>query len=233
MDRQELEQLLDATVSSAGFSLFDYQPAVGNKGVLRIFVFRKNRESPLPALDDCSAIARTLLDHPLVDQFIPGDSTLEVSTPGVNRPLKTFEHFIGAVGERVRIKWRPAGLELCGSRSEGNALEDTNSKSAPASQVELGVVSEVLEATDSLSDATVLNSETGLNSESASQRSQANPAGPVIVLRREASSKKGKKQRKNDSSRNASEVLQSEVPDAIARIPLNSIVEAHVDFAFD
>ena len=83
MDRQELEQILKVAVSSAGFSLFDFQPAQGDRGVLRVFVFRTDRESPLPALDDCSTIARSLLDHPLVEQFIPGDSTLEVSTPVV------------------------------------------------------------------------------------------------------------------------------------------------------
>jgi ribosome maturation factor RimP len=38
---------------------------------------------------------------------IPGRYTLEVSTPGLERALRTPEHFAGAVGEQVRVKSKP------------------------------------------------------------------------------------------------------------------------------
>lgn len=41
---------------------------------------------------------------------IPGQFTLEVSSPGLERPLRTAEHFRRAIGETVSIKTRP-GLE--------------------------------------------------------------------------------------------------------------------------
>ena len=42
--------------------------------------------------------ASKVLDH--IDPF-PGAYTLEVSSPGIDRPLRTFEHFSNAVGEDV------------------------------------------------------------------------------------------------------------------------------------
>ena len=40
---------------------------------------------------------------------IPGKYTLEVSSPGVERTLRTPAHFARAVGETVTVKTRPAG----------------------------------------------------------------------------------------------------------------------------
>lgn len=42
--------------------------------------------------------------------LVPGAYTLEVSSPGLERALRTPEHFAGAVGSEVRIKLRP-GVE--------------------------------------------------------------------------------------------------------------------------
>ena len=49
------------------------------------------------------SVSRALDDHDLV----PGRYTLEVSSPGLERPLRTPEHFRRAVGSEVRVKTRP------------------------------------------------------------------------------------------------------------------------------
>ncbi len=41
---------------------------------------------------------------------IPGQFTLEVSSPGLERPLRTSEHYLRAVGEKVNVKTR-AGVD--------------------------------------------------------------------------------------------------------------------------
>ncbi len=55
---------------------------------------------------------------------VPNAYTLEVSSPGIERQLRTIEHFQGAVGEDVKIKTR-AGVEG-DRRAEGrlSAVED-------------------------------------------------------------------------------------------------------------
>ena len=239
---ESLAQILTSVVSAAGFSLFDFQPAVGNRGVLRVFVFRKDRESPLPSLDDCSEIARNLLDHPLVEQLMPGESTLEVSTPGVNRQLKTLEHFKGAVGERIRVKWRPAGQNASAAFGVTATSSLSASRPVPASEVDLGVVSEVIAADEiRVDENNVDENNVGENNTEAIQSS------PIVVLKREISGKKGKKQRKKRSSLEDSEMVESDGasganPESSARsedaarftvrIPLVCVVEAHVDFDF-
>ena len=42
--------------------------------------------------------------------IVPSSYTLEVSSPGLERSLRTPEHFAGAIGREVRIKLRP-GIE--------------------------------------------------------------------------------------------------------------------------
>lgn len=61
--------------------------------------------------DDCTRVCRKLLDIDEVEPFIPEGCLLEVSSPGVNRRLRYGDHFAGAVGERVKIKFRtPDGV---------------------------------------------------------------------------------------------------------------------------
>ena len=44
------------------------------------------------------------LDH---DDPVPGHYTLEVSTPGLERPLRTADHFRRAIGSEVKVKTHP------------------------------------------------------------------------------------------------------------------------------
>ena len=49
------------------------------------------------------SVGRALDEHDL----IPGRYTLEVSSPGLERPLRTVDHFRRAAGSEVRLKTRP------------------------------------------------------------------------------------------------------------------------------
>jgi ribosome maturation factor RimP len=55
------------------------------------------------SLEDCARVSRFLLESPLLEELFPGECTIEVSSPGINRRLRYAEHFKGAVGERVRL----------------------------------------------------------------------------------------------------------------------------------
>lgn len=78
-------------------------------GVLRITVDRDGGV-------DMGVIGKLTRDiSRLLDETdpIPGTFTLEVSSPGLERPLRTTEHFTRAVGETISIKTRPG---LAGER---------------------------------------------------------------------------------------------------------------------
>ncbi len=58
------------------------------------------------SLDECAAFSKALSRIEGFDDLFIDQWTLEVSSPGINRRLTRAEHFEGAVGERVKVKYR-------------------------------------------------------------------------------------------------------------------------------
>ncbi len=116
MTGDELRRLLEPSIEQLGYELSDIEVKLGGKdGVLRIFIDRPEGIG----LEDCEAVSRqvsTLLD---VEDPLPGQYVLEVSSPGLDRKLTKFEHFQRYTGEDVRIKLR---LPIAGRRNFRGAL---------------------------------------------------------------------------------------------------------------
>ena len=71
--------------------------------VLRLYMDKEGG----PSLDELSRVSRGLSD--LLDEHddvVAGSYTLEVSSPGINRPLKRPEHFSRFVGKKIRVRTR-------------------------------------------------------------------------------------------------------------------------------
>ena len=83
-----------------------YSPG-GRYTTLQIFVDRDNGG---PTIDDCSTISRQLGDFLELQEVMPGRYQLEVSSPGLDRPLKTHDpklsraNFVRFVGKLAIIK---------------------------------------------------------------------------------------------------------------------------------
>jgi len=90
-------------------------------GVLRITVQRDGGVG----IDVIGAVSREI--SRLVDETdpIPGAFTLEVSSPGLERRLRTPEHFAGALGEQVAVK-AVAGVD--GERRIAGTLADADDR---------------------------------------------------------------------------------------------------------
>ncbi|MDG2027843.1 MAG: ribosome maturation factor RimP [Acidimicrobiales bacterium] len=81
-----------------------------NGGVLRIYVDARREAGEDDTGLDVEVIKRISRQvSRLLDETdpIPGRYTLEVSSPGLERPLRTAEHFRRAVGTEVKIKTMP------------------------------------------------------------------------------------------------------------------------------
>ena len=77
----------------------------GGRGgrVLRVYMDKEGG----PSIDELSRVSRGLSD--LLDEYdgvVDGAYTLEVSSPGINRPLKRPEHFSRFVGKKIRVRTR-------------------------------------------------------------------------------------------------------------------------------
>lgn len=96
-------ELVLPIVADAGASLYDVEH---QGGTLRVLVDREGGVD----LATVTAVTRALSAALDSAELMPGAYTLEVSSPGVERALRTPEHFSRAVGQQIRVKLR-AGLD--------------------------------------------------------------------------------------------------------------------------
>jgi len=105
-DLAAIEQALAPVVAASGLELYDVEiTGSGRATVLRVLVSGAGGVD----LDRVAAVAERVspvLDSAAVASLLPGHYALEVSSPGLERPLRTPAHFRGAVGETVSLKRR-------------------------------------------------------------------------------------------------------------------------------
>jgi len=93
-----LSDLLATTLAPLGFELVDVEL---RSGTVRVVIDRTGG-ADLESIADATRAVSALLD---TNDPMPGKHyTLEVSSPGVERPLRTPRHFIRAVGEMVTVR---------------------------------------------------------------------------------------------------------------------------------
>ena len=96
-----LEQSIEMTVKGCGLELYDIVTAKEHdRNIFRILVTAKGGVS----LDKCAEVSR--LVSPILDVNEPmgGVYNLEVSSPGIERRLRTVQHYKASVGELVKVK---------------------------------------------------------------------------------------------------------------------------------
>ena len=98
---ETIKNLLEPILEEKGLELVDIEYAGGGRGsVLRIFIDKEDGIT----VEDCAGISREfgfLLD---LHDIITDSYTLEVSSPGLNRALKSSQDFIRFKGKKVKIK---------------------------------------------------------------------------------------------------------------------------------
>lgn len=98
---EQIEALARPLTASLGVELVELEyKREGRHMVLRLFIDKDGGVS----LDDCSAVSRELAAVLDIEDIIPDKYTLEVSSPGLNRPLKTRSHYESYTGRLVKIK---------------------------------------------------------------------------------------------------------------------------------
>lgn len=95
-----LASIVTPIVDELGAELYDLE---FNGGVLKVTVTRPGGID----LDTIGEITRRVSRQLDLDDPIPGRYTLEVSSPGLERPLRRPAHWAKAVGELVRVKLKP------------------------------------------------------------------------------------------------------------------------------
>jgi ribosome maturation factor RimP len=103
MTGDELAKLLEPAVERLGYELADLEVRLGAKGgLIRVFIDKPEGID----LDDCQKVSlavSALLD---VEDPVPGNYNLEVSSPGLDRKLTKVEHFQRFEGETLKVQMR-------------------------------------------------------------------------------------------------------------------------------
>ena len=103
---EELRALIEPVVDEAGFELVDVQLAHGGRPrTLKITIDTPESDGRV-SVDGCAAISRELGSQLDVAEPITADYRLEVSSPGLDRPLTREKDFASACGREVQIETR-------------------------------------------------------------------------------------------------------------------------------
>lgn len=94
---EDLTGALSHVLDPAGYELVDVE---SGPGLVRVVVDRAEGVD-LEALARANRLVSTLLDE--LDPF-PGRYTLEVTSPGLERPLRRPEHWVRAIGSTVSVR---------------------------------------------------------------------------------------------------------------------------------
>lgn len=102
MNRENLNEivnLVSRVINPLGYECLDVE-WVAHERTLRVFV--DSGEGIL--MDDCLRVNSELVDLEELDARVPGSYRLEVSSPGVEKPLRTAAHFSAVIGQNVKVK---------------------------------------------------------------------------------------------------------------------------------
>lgn len=101
--KKKITELADSLAGQYAVDIVDVELAGSSrKPLIRIFIDKENGVT----LDDCGKFSRALSALLDVEDPIPTSYILEVSSPGLDRPLKVMRDFERSIGKLVRIVTR-------------------------------------------------------------------------------------------------------------------------------
>ena len=98
----QLQDLIARTVAGMGYELVDFEKAA--HGLLRVYIDFADADSGSITVDDCEKVTHQLLHVLTVENA--AYERLEVSSPGLDRPLKKVADYARFVGQEAVVKLR-------------------------------------------------------------------------------------------------------------------------------
>jgi len=115
IERVKLHEISDQVTSllaPLGYTCLDADWEAQSR-TLRLFVDHKDGVD----LDQCAKISGQLIEAPELDALLPFEFNLEISSPGIERPIRTIAHFRDALAEGCQIDVKLT--EKCQNRRKG------------------------------------------------------------------------------------------------------------------
>lgn len=110
---EQVIRIAQPILDSKQLELVDLEFArMGKDAVLRLFI---DKDGGI-ALDDCAEVSHELSAILDVEEIITCNYTLEVSSPGLDRPLKKVEDYLRYVGRLIKVRTYDQCLDDSGNK---------------------------------------------------------------------------------------------------------------------
>jgi ribosome maturation factor RimP len=96
----DLIKLLEPEIEALGYELVALDVRTGGRGLLRLYIDGPDGVD----VNDCERVSHQVSGLLDVEDPIPGEYTLEVSSPGLDRPLRKAEHFQRFEGQKAKVR---------------------------------------------------------------------------------------------------------------------------------
>jgi ribosome maturation factor RimP len=97
--RSEVRQLAQPLAEEGGYELVDVEVSFPGRRIIRVLLDRPGGVT----VGDCAQFSRRLADCLDMNQTVTGSYELEVSSPGIERPITTLESVERFAGRRVAV----------------------------------------------------------------------------------------------------------------------------------
>jgi ribosome maturation factor RimP len=120
--RDRVFSLIEPVLEDIGFELVEVEYlSMQGRWILRLYIDKEGGVT----IDDCADVSRDLGDIIDVKEIIDHEYVLEVSSPGLNRPLRKEKDFINVIGSNVKLKM---AQDLNGRKNFTGKLKDYNNR---------------------------------------------------------------------------------------------------------
>jgi ribosome maturation factor RimP len=98
---QDLEQVFEPVIEKAGFKMVRLRMLGGSARTLQVMAERPDGSMDV---EGCATLSRALLDFIETEDPVEGDYEIEVSSPGIDRPLTRLTDFARWAGHEAKIE---------------------------------------------------------------------------------------------------------------------------------
>lgn len=98
---KKVEEIAGPVLENLGFELVERELIMeSGRWILRLYIDKEGGVT----IDDCSRASRSVEDVIEIEEIVPGHYNLEMSSPGINRPLRFRRHFEKFRGSAIKLK---------------------------------------------------------------------------------------------------------------------------------
>lgn len=107
--RTQIEEIARRICQQMHLAVYDIEEKMSNKGrIITVYLTKIGGVT----LDECAAFSRALDTELDTFDIIADRYFLEVSSPGIERPLRLKSHYVSAINEKVAVQWTEGERKL-------------------------------------------------------------------------------------------------------------------------